>query len=75
MKEEDFFIIMEKIKEEIGFIQANTNKFGDLLGFGDFNYPDVPWPDISIKDRTMNDLFLAQMVELPTRLNIFLDLE
>ena len=86
-KVEDFKCVLTKVREEMLFIQANSNKFGDIVGFGDFNFPDIPWPDTTIQDKTssiglqtnlllefLNCHFLTQMVSAPTRERNCLDL-
>ena len=76
-----------EIEEAIGFARANTLKFPNLLILGDFNFPDVKWPDgvipmgqsqdsiqANLLMDLMDTLFMFQLVTIPTRGANILDL-
>ena len=78
---------LARVDEEIGFAQANSNKFSNILGFGDYNFPDITWPEgvtpngegIETKQAKallsfMNSHFMSQMSLAPTHGRNCLDL-
>ena len=82
-----FSEILDRVDEEIDMIQANSNKFGNILGFGDSNLPGIAWLDTSFKESNsvlglqakslinfMDGHFLSQLVTSPIRQHNCLDL-
>jgi hypothetical protein len=78
---------LTKLDEAIGLAQANSHKFSNILGFGDYNLPGVRWEDTTPVSGSsapakiagkllgfMEDQFLVQLVKDATRLNNILDL-
>jgi hypothetical protein len=71
--------MLTALEEAIDLAQAHSQKHANLLGFGDYNLPDIKWSDIQPVSadgtrsgissrllRFMDDNFLSQLVTEPT---------
>ena len=46
---EEFLDAMDCVSTDIDIIKANNNKYGNILGLGDFNLPGMDWPNTTVK--------------------------
>jgi hypothetical protein len=86
-KEIELSQALRNVEESIELSQANSGKFSNVIGLGDYNLPMIQWPEGSYPSGDsqtsrqagllltwMQSLFLEQKVLSPTRLNNVLDL-
>jgi hypothetical protein len=79
--------LLDVLEESILMAQAHSSKFGNILGFGDYNFPQIKWgtsqPGLAEEAVTgaaarflsfAEDLFLTQLVTEVTRGSNILDL-
>jgi hypothetical protein len=84
---QDFEPLLVALEESILLAQAHSNKFENVLGFGDFNFPNIKWgssqpglAEVTVTgaaERFLSfteDLFLSQLITEVTRGNNILDL-
>jgi hypothetical protein len=83
----DLEALLEALEETIMFAQAHSSKFSNILGFGDYNFPQIKWgasqpglAEVVITGAAerfltfIEDLFLTQTVSEVTRGHNTLDL-
>jgi hypothetical protein len=77
--------LLEALEESILMAQAHSTKFGNILGFGDYNFPKIKWGSSQLAEEAVTgaaarflsfteDLFLTQLITEVTSGSNILDL-